>query len=67
MPKLKTPRNDSSFGLYLKGDGKGNFSAETMMDSGLKIVGDVRDLELIIKNGKVHILAAKNGRPTTTN
>ena len=58
--EVETPRNDSSFGLFLQGDGAGGFTAKTMMDSGLKIVGDVRDMELLTKNEKDHILVAKN-------
>lgn len=58
--EVETPRNDASFGLYLKGDGKGEFSAQTMMESGLKIVGDVRGMETITINGVEHILVAKN-------
>ncbi|TMM58501.1 hypothetical protein FEE95_03455 [Maribacter algarum] len=58
--EVETPRNDSSFGLFLKGNGSGEFTAVTMMESGLKIVGDVRDLEPLSVNGKKHLLAAKN-------
>ncbi|EAR02563.1 VCBS repeat-containing protein [Maribacter sp. HTCC2170] len=58
--EVETPRNDSSFGLFLQGDGAGNFTAQTMLDTGLKIVGDVRDMELLTKNGKNHLMVAKN-------
>lgn len=58
--EVETPRNDASFGLYLLGDGTGDFKAETMMESGLKIVGDVRDMEMLLINGEKHILVAKN-------
>jgi len=58
--EVETPRNDASFGLYLQGDGSGNFSAQTMMESGLKIVGDVRGMELINIKGVPHLLVAKN-------
>ena len=58
--EVETPRNDASFGLLLQGDGKGDFEAKTMMETGLKIVGDVRDMELLSVNGEKHILAAKN-------
>ncbi len=58
--EVETPRADASFGLYLQGDGKGNFDAIPMMESGLKIVGDVRDMELLSIKGGKHILAAKN-------
>ena len=59
-PEVETPRNDASFGLFLKGDGKGNLHPVKMLDSGLKIIGDVRGMELLnIKNEK-YILVAKN-------
>ncbi|MGW9687039.1 FG-GAP-like repeat-containing protein [Flagellimonas sp. 2504JD1-5] len=61
--EVETPRNDASFGLFLQGDGAGNFEPKTMMESGLKIVGDVRDMELLSKNGEKHILVAKNNAP----
>ncbi len=58
--EVETPRNDASFGLFMKGDGKGEFKAQPMMESGLKIVGDVRGMELITINKVKHLLAAKN-------
>jgi len=58
--EVETPRGDASFGLYLKGDGTGKFDAQTMMESGLKIVGDVRGLGLLSKKGEKHLLIAKN-------
>ena len=58
--EVETPRNDASFGLFLQGDGAGGFKAQTMMESGLKIVGDVRGMELLFRDGRKHILAAKN-------
>ncbi|MRI01478.1 hypothetical protein GH721_13120 [Kriegella sp. EG-1] len=58
--EVETPRNDSSFGLYLKGNGKGDFESIPMLESGLKIIGDVRALEEISINGENYILAAKN-------
>ncbi|MCK0188734.1 VCBS repeat-containing protein [Arenibacter sp. F20364] len=58
--EVETPRGDASFGLYLQGDGSGNFMAKTMMESGLKIVGDVRGMELLTVKGQKHILVAKN-------
>lgn len=58
--EVETPRNDSSFGLFLQGDGAGDFIPITMMESGLKIVGDVRDMELLDKNKQKHLLVAKN-------
>ena len=58
--EVETPRSDASFGLYLQGDGNGNFNPKTMMESGLKIVGDVRGMELISISGKKHLLVTRN-------
>ncbi|MFD0797253.1 VCBS repeat-containing protein [Maribacter chungangensis] len=59
--EVETPRNDASLGLFLEGDGKGNFKAKTVLESGLKIVGDVRGMEVITTKNKVkHIVVAKN-------
>jgi hypothetical protein len=54
-------RMDASYGLLLKGDGKGNFAAINPQKSGLIIDGDVRDLKRIDlkKIGKA-VLVAKN-------
>ena len=58
--EVETPRNDASFGLFLKGDGLGGFEAQSMMESGLKIVGDVRGMALLKQKGERHLLVAKN-------
>jgi len=54
-------RSDASYGLVLKGDGKGGFVPVDGSRSGLVLDGDVRDLKMInVKNkGKV-LLAAPN-------
>ena len=58
----ETPRNDASIGLFLKGDGKGNFEPVPAIKSGLFIDGDVRKLNLIHlgKNKNSGIIVAKN-------
>lgn len=58
--EVETPRKDSSFGFFLQGDGTGNFMVRTMMESSLKIVGDVRGMELLSVKGQKHLLVAKN-------
>ena len=58
--EVETPRNDASFGLYLRGNGLGGFKTETMMESGLRIIGDVRDMALMSRNGQKHMLVARN-------
>lgn len=54
-------RYDASYGLCLKGDGKGNFEPLSPAMSGLIIDGDVKDLKLI-KTGKQEkiVIAAIN-------
>ena len=44
-------RYDASYGLFLKGDGKGNFLPITHLDDGVFIKGDVKDMKLI-KNSR---------------
>ncbi len=53
---------DASYGVFLKGDGKGNFTALSAQQSGINIRGAMRDLMPMIKVGKknVYWLAALN-------
>jgi hypothetical protein len=51
---------DASYGVMLKGDGKGNFKVIKETESGLHIQGAVRDMMLIKTNNKTLLLAAKN-------
>jgi hypothetical protein len=54
-----TGRYDASYGLVLKGNGKGGFIPLSMEKSGLIIDGDVKDLKMIDvkKKGKVLLVA----------
>jgi len=55
---------DASYGLLLKGDGKGKFKSETMEQSGINIKGAVRDLTTLkIGNQSVVIVAKNNSKP----
>ena len=58
--EVETPRNDAGIGLYLEGNGKGQFKAITPVESGLYIPGDTKDMSLINIKNKQYILAAKN-------
>ena len=58
--EIETPRNDAGIGLYLKGDGKGNFEPVRAYESGLFIEGDTKDLATINIGGNEYIIAAKN-------
>ncbi len=59
--EVETPRNDAGYGLFLKGNGKGEFKSIAASESGLFIPGDVKAMGLIHKNDKsAFLIAAKN-------
>ena len=59
--EVETPRNDASYGLYLAGDGSGNFTVIPSNKSGLKIEGEVKQImPLKMSEGKETILIAIN-------
>ena len=59
--EIETPRNDSSIGLFLKGDGKGHFKAIDREQSGFFAPGDIKDMTTIsTKNGKKLIVTISN-------
>lgn len=58
--EVETPRNDAGYGLFLKGNGKGNFSAVPVTQSGFFVPGDVKDMATIKVGDKSYIIAAKN-------
>lgn len=62
-----TGRYGASYGLFLKGNGKGNFIPVNGSASGLVINGDVKDMKLIsIKNkGKVLLVAPNDSKLKT--
>ena len=51
---------DASYGVVLKGNGKGGFAALPPQQSGLLIHGQVRDMALIQQQNKTLLLVAKN-------
>jgi hypothetical protein len=60
--EIETPRNDAGMGLYLTGDGKGNFSPLHISESGFLAPNDAKDMKLINigSNGKQTILVGNN-------
>ncbi|WP_226979536.1 VCBS repeat-containing protein [Zobellia roscoffensis] len=58
--EIETPRNDSSIGAFLKGDGNGNFVATKNQDNGLYLDGDVKDASLIHIKGNKFIISVRN-------
>ena len=58
---VSSGRYDASYGLVMRGNGKGNFSPVNITKSGLIIDGDVKDLKMIsIKNKGKLLLATPN-------
>ncbi len=58
--EVETPRNDAGHGLFLKGDGQGNFNPTTPTESGLMLNGDMKLARKISINGTKNIVVAKN-------
>ncbi len=59
--EVETPRQDAGFGLYLQGDGKGNFTPLTPYKSGLYVKGNIANAGIIkITGNQKAILVAKN-------
>ncbi|MEX0312668.1 MAG: FG-GAP repeat domain-containing protein, partial [Allomuricauda sp.] len=59
--EVETPRNDASYGMFMKGDGQGNFEAVPSIKSGLYVDGDVKKASSIeLTDGQKAFLFAKN-------
>lgn len=58
--EIETPRNDAGTGVFLSGNGKGDFTALSILESGFYIPKDVKDLAFITVDKKPFILAAVN-------
>ncbi len=58
--KPEVGRYDASYGVLLRGDGKGNFNFVSPMESGLKMDGEVRDIMTMQTEQGEIILVARN-------
>ncbi|WP_418603306.1 FG-GAP-like repeat-containing protein [Hwangdonia sp.] len=59
--EIETTRNDAGVGLYLKGDGNGNFKAVNTSESGFFVPEDAQSMAKIkVKNGELIIVAVNN-------
>ena len=58
--EVETPRNDAGIGLFLKGDGKGNFKSIPARQSGFYAPGDVKDMIELDFKGSPLIIVGKN-------
>ncbi len=58
--KPEMGRYDASYGTFLKGDGKGNFTSVLTNESGLSLDGEIRDMTTVEVGGKKYLLATRN-------
>ncbi len=58
--EVETPRADAGYGMFLKGDGKGNLKPIESRESGLFTNGDVKDLAQIKVKNMNYIISVKN-------
>jgi hypothetical protein len=58
--EFMTGRYDASYGVFLKGNGKGSFTALHPASTGFILDGDVRSMKLISSNNKKNILVGFN-------
>ncbi|WP_031426497.1 VCBS repeat-containing protein [Flavimarina sp. Hel_I_48] len=58
--EVETPRADASYGLFLKGDGKGDFKAISAAQSGIMAQGVTKSLRVISVGDEQTVLFAKN-------
>ncbi len=61
--EVATGRYDALNGLFLKGDGKGGFTSQRILQSGLFIPGNGKSLVSLTINGQSSLLAAQNRGP----
>ena len=58
--EVETPRNDAGIGLFLKGNGSGEFEPIPARESGLYIPGDVKEMIELDFQGNPLIIVGKN-------
>ena len=60
VSEIETPRNDAGTGLFLRGNGKGDFLPVSIKESGFHAPKDAKDMKLIMVGKKEIILIANN-------
>lgn len=58
--EVETPRADAGYGLFLKGNGNGDFTPKTAIETGFFTNGDVKDMAIINVKQQPYVLSAKN-------
>ena len=61
--KPQVGKYDANYGTLLAGNGRGEFSPVSVVESGLSIVGEVRDFMVVENGGKSILLVAINDQP----
>jgi hypothetical protein len=62
--KPEIGRMSAGYGLYLRGDGKGNFIPEKEVASGFLVPGQGRDIQRVrTRTGNIYIVSRNNDRP----
>ena len=62
--KPEIGRMSAGYGLYLRGDGKGNYTPEKEVESGFLVPGQARDIQRVrTPNGNLYIVSRNNDRP----
>ncbi|MEX2235874.1 MAG: VCBS repeat-containing protein [Cyclobacteriaceae bacterium] len=51
---------DANFGQLYKGDGKGNFTYVGQSESGLRLTGDTKSLQVLSSNGELFLMVGTN-------
>jgi hypothetical protein len=64
--KPEVGRYDASYGLYLKGNGKGDFEPILAKDSGFKLKGQARGFSMVSVNNKPVLIVANNNEQAQT-
>jgi hypothetical protein len=65
---IKLGKIDANYGILLAGDGKGNFSYVTQLNSGLKVQGCVRDImQMNVGGRKTTLFGINNSMPVLYN
>ena len=55
---------DAGFGSFLRGDGKGHFTALPELQSGFEVPGQTRDIQRVrTRNGVIYVVARNNDHP----
>jgi hypothetical protein len=64
--KPEAGRYDASYGLVLKGNGKGDFTSLTSNESGISVQGEVRDIITLESAGQPIMIISRNNDSVVT-